>query len=159
MTHRKERAGHLEAHDIVRPDFKFWECVHWSQRNGCNYLRGMHLGKYLKGDLHGRSRRDTVIYQHDGGPFDIEWPQPAAVEVLALRQGDVLATLGSVDLILRDADPRNEITVENAVTANRDGTHRQLFVPWYTQFADVEHVKGRIEHLRNFSRDGDTPAW
>ena len=114
------------------------------------------LPQCLDGRAHRGTGRQPVIDQDHGPTMHIERRTTTAISTLAPRQLVALLRLDPVDHIVRNTQVSDDLLVEDARAAGRNGTHCELFVARDAELADDEDVQRRPERAGYFIRDRHT---
>src|SRR5205814_2799581 len=98
-------------------------------RNRDDDARGILLPERGDAGAHRGAGRETVVDEDDRLVSDLREGTIAAILALAPLELGLFDGSDTLDLFFADARDANEILVEHAHAAARDGTHGQLFLP------------------------------
>src|SRR5687768_1261716 len=110
----------------------------------------MPLAHCLDRSLHRRAGRETVVDENDNSPFERRGRPPFEVGLLAAIELELFLACDQLDLFRRDAEPADNLVVEDADPAGGNRPHRQLALTGGSELSheeDVEWCAKRLGHL------------
>jgi len=105
-----------------------------------------------------RARGEAVVDEDERLPGQVG--RPAISAVCSLPTPELLDLGGNCarELLLLDAEPLQEVLVEDEHASGSDRSHRELLVSGKAELAHHEDIERRAERLRQLVRDGHAAA-
>src|SRR5438552_2938134 len=153
-----KRLGCVEADHFVDKSRQFVAAVRRRHRDGDDDSLRMFAAHRLHGHHHRRTGSKAVIDEYRSAAAERQ--RRRAAPITRFSASDFLQ-LGADDLIDRcviDPSQCNDVAIENAQSAARDGAHRELLVRWNAELAHDDHVEVDMQTLRDRIADRNAAA-
>src|SRR4051812_35559267 len=137
----RQRPAPAGAHDLVGEVAQHLAHVRRADGYGDHDPLGLPGAHRERRNAHRGARCEPVIHEDHRPPADLHGSAPAPVGVLTALELTPLVHCDARDLLVADAEVRDDRGVQDAGAVTGDRAHRQLLAPRHTELADEVDVQ------------------
>jgi len=153
-----ERLGRHGTHDFVGLAQQRRARVARRDRHGDDDARRVTGGERFHRRPHRRAGGQAVIDEDHGAAGEIRIRAVAPVRALAPVQFREFPCRDAIDRAVVERQPADDVVVDHAHAAARDGAHGEFLVARHAEFADDEYVERRAERPGDLGGDRHAAA-